>query len=80
MTEPTTAITDYLLAAVALASWWSTLRRDRADPQSARRLWGWAFATLALAAVTGGTYHGFVGSTEQWPGAVLWKATVWPSF
>ena len=76
MTQPTTAITDYLLAAVALASWWSTLRRDRSDPQQARRMWAWAFAALALAAVTGGTYHGFVASVATPAGAALWKATV----
>jgi len=77
MTEPVTAITDYLLAAVSFFLWWRILRRDRSDPQNARRLWAWAFAALALSALTGGTCHGFTASMGDRVSAVLWKATVY---
>lgn len=77
MTEPATAITDYVLAAVSLCLWWRILRLDRSEPQYARRLWAWAFAALALSALTGGTYHGFTASMGARAGAALWKATVY---
>ncbi len=77
MTEPTTTITDYLLAAVSFGLWWNTLRLDRSDPQNARRLWAWGFAALALSALAGGCYHGFSAGMGDLASAALWKVTVY---
>jgi hypothetical protein len=67
LAEPTTALTDYALAAVSAVLGWSLFRRR--DGQRARTLWALAFAALALTALVGGTYHGFAIAT-------LWPVTV----
>ena len=61
MTEPTTAFTDYALAAV---SGYLGMRLRRLSPW-----WALAFFALALGALLGGTWHGF------WKSDALWKAT-----
>jgi hypothetical protein len=66
ISEPMTVFTDYVLAGVT--GWLSVLLLRNA--QSSRRLWGAAFAALAIGAFLGGTWHGFVQSD------LLWKATV----
>jgi hypothetical protein len=63
MTEPTTVLTDYLLAAAAILF---GIRLWRAGV----RTWGVAFFATAAAAILGGTYHG-------WPHLPLWKPTVY---
>lgn len=77
MTEATTAITDYLLAAISLCLGWDILRRNHLE--QGRRLWGWALVTLALTALTGGTYHAFQGWMGVRQSAALWKLTVYLS-
>ena len=67
LAEPTTAITDYLLAAVTAGLGWSLL--ERRDGQCSRTLWAGAFGALCLTALLGGTYHGF-GITALWPATV----------
>ena len=61
MSEPTTVLTDYALAAV------SAFLGYRLIPRS--RFWATAFLALALGALLGGTWHGFSQSD------LLWKAT-----
>lgn len=61
MNEPVTALTDYALAVVCGVLGFRL--RVRAP------CWALAFGALALAALLGGTWHGF------WRGAPLWKAT-----
>ena len=61
MSEPTTVLTDYALAAV------SAFLGCKLIPYS--RFWSLAFAALALGALLGGTWHGFRQSD------LLWKAT-----
>jgi hypothetical protein len=60
--EPSTMLTDYVLAGVTGWLAW-LLYRQRSSPW-----WTVAFAALALTALLGGTYHGF--------GLPVWKATV----
>ena len=55
-TEQTTAATDLLLTAVAVAGIW-LLRRPCTDPWKAR-LWATAFACFALASLLGAMAHG----------------------
>ena len=61
MNEPATVLTDYALAAV------SGFLSYRLFGVS--RFWALAFFAVALAAVLGGTWHGF------WQSDPLWKAT-----
>ena len=57
MSQPTTVLTDYLLALAALGSAWRLYRR-RARPSVPTLLWAASFAALGVAAVVGGTWHG----------------------
>ncbi|HET9403709.1 MAG TPA: hypothetical protein VFO57_03920 [Burkholderiales bacterium] len=74
ITEPMTLLTDYVLAGVT--GWLGWRLWTTREAFVARRLWSVAFAALALAALAGGTHHGF---TLMLPGtalAALWKMTV----
>jgi hypothetical protein len=84
LTEPTTMLTDYVLAALAISFaariWLRAAGADRRKvglPAGAPAgLWCFAFAAIALAALAGGTAHGFrlyLGDTAH---ARLWQATV----
>jgi hypothetical protein len=68
--EPTTMLTDYLLAVlgVILASWLG----GRARPLPAR-LWAAAFVAIALAAGVGGTLHGWGPALALSTRAGLWN-------
>jgi len=57
MSEPTTVLTDYLLAALGLVLAWR-LSRSGSPPPVCRRLWAASFVALAVAALVGGTWHG----------------------
>jgi hypothetical protein len=73
MTEPITMLTDYVLGILALAFGYAILRKNRVDGQISRSLWAYAFLSLSLSTLVGGTYHGF-----QWQdsfGDFLWKIT-----
>ncbi len=72
--EPMTLLTDYALAGVTGWLGWRLLRAR--EGQAARSLWALAFAALAVAAVLGGTYHGFAPHLSENILCVLWKATV----
>jgi hypothetical protein len=61
MNEPMTALTDYALAVVSVFLGVKLLRHAK--------FWALAFLALALAALLGGTWHGF------WQNDILWKAT-----
>ena len=57
LAEPMTMATDYALAAVTGGLCFFLFRQAE---QQSRKLWGLAFAALAVAAALGGTYHGFL--------------------
>jgi hypothetical protein len=68
LSEPMTAVTDYLLAGVT--AWLCILLFKHRESQRCRFFWAVAFAALAVGAFIGGTWHGLVRSD------VLWKATL----
>lgn len=61
MTEPMTALTDFVLAGVSGGLGFLLLKRSK--------LWALGFLATGLAALLGGIWHGF------WHGELLWKAT-----
>jgi hypothetical protein len=61
MNEPVTVLTDYALVVVSTVLGFRLVGRNR--------FWALAFLALALAALLGGTWHGF------WQSDVLWQAT-----
>ena len=67
LAEPTTAVTDYVVAGLSGVFAWSLFRKR--DGQRARMLWAAAFAALSVTALIGGTYHGFE-ITSLWPATV----------
>lgn len=76
ISEPSSLLTDYLLGAVALAF---AVRLAAAPPRgdnTARRSWTAAFALGAVAALAGGTVHGFAACLPpRWRDA-LWVGTL----
>lgn len=70
LSEPTTTLTDYLLAVAAFI--FAGLLWRRGYSQKAVCWWAVAFAWVGVAATLGGTCHGFV----LWLGNV-WNARLW---
>jgi hypothetical protein len=72
ITEPTTMLTDYLLTALCFVFAW---RLARGVSSGSLGLWVAAFAVTGLAALAGGTAHGFrVPLGENW--GLVWSVTV----
>src|SRR5262245_19368853 len=59
ITEPATMITDYFLAMASLVFGVLLLRLRTRRREMSLLLWGIGFLASALAAIFGGTYHGF---------------------
>jgi hypothetical protein len=75
MTEPDVTLTDYALFAECAAFAWLIARR----PTDLRELRAWTilfFACTALAALLGGTVHGFFVGEAGGIGRVLWKLSL----
>src|SRR5688572_20371465 len=76
VSEPMTLATDYLLAAAALAGALALWRgADRAQGVAVR-LGAGGFLAIGLAAIFGGTWHGFAPRLSAPTAALLWKATL----
>jgi hypothetical protein len=75
MTEPDVTLTDYVLSAECAAFAWLIARR----PTDLTRLRRWTvifFVFTALAALFGGTVHGFYAAESGSIGRVLWKISM----
>jgi hypothetical protein len=75
ITEPVTLITDYLLALECLI--FAVLLLQKAKNETPMLLWAISFITIAIAAITGGTYHGFIRSLSVPVSSTLWKITLY---
>lgn len=74
--EPMTLLTDYLLAGLVFFLG-ARLQIDwRRSGQQAICCWGFGFFASAVAALAGGSYHGFLPYLEGLPAFLLWKFTV----
>ena len=74
ITEPMTMITDYLLALACMVFAVLTWRLHSQHP--ATIFWILAFAFGAIAALLGGTHHGFKTNFGVGPGKALWDFTM----
>jgi hypothetical protein len=76
ISEPTTLLTDYLLAAVALFLGSRLAAASSRTGSWAQALWAVAFALGAAAAFAGGTVHGFRASLDGFGRALLWQSAL----
>jgi MFS family permease len=74
VTEPDVALTDYALA-VECAVFAQLVGRRRDEPRL-RRYFRLFFGSIALAAVAGGTVHGFFLDADSVAASVLWRVTL----
>jgi hypothetical protein len=74
LAEPMTLVTDYALSGVT--GWLGWRLWAARDAQASRRLWALAFGALALAALAGGSHHGYALLLPESVLAALWKVTV----
>jgi hypothetical protein len=72
LTEPSTLLTDYALAALSAWLGWRLLLEAR---QRSVRWWGLGFVATASGSFLGGTYHGFATAMPESVGRALWTAT-----
>lgn len=75
ITEPTTMLTDYVLAALGVWFGWRLVSGGRAAGEAARVLMGVSFLCMAVAAAAGGTAHGFAAVLGGVEGTWVWKLT-----
>ncbi len=76
ITEPTTMLTDYALAALCLYCAVALWRGSRQAGGRRVGLWLAAFLVTAFAALAGGTAHGFrLSLGDRWES--VWMVTVW---
>jgi hypothetical protein len=76
ITEPMTMATDYVMGAVALALAIRLFRQRESEGQMATRLWATALVMTAIAAVIGGSYHGFIEMLQPAVARWLWTLTL----
>lgn len=76
ITEPVTMFTDYVLAAASLAFAILLSRRVNPSNRMTVRFWSLAFGAGAIAAFTGGTYHGLALDLDAAALRHLWNVTV----
>jgi hypothetical protein len=74
LNEPGTTLTDYLLALECAWFVWALTRRS--GPSFLRAAFMTLFASVAVAAIIGGTVHGFFPAAESPANRVLWAATM----
>jgi hypothetical protein len=73
LSEPTTLVSNWVLAAVAVALGARLHRAGAGEERRAQRLWAAAFLAGAAAALAGGIVHGFAASLSPVAHTVLWK-------
>jgi hypothetical protein len=77
ITEPMTLLTDYILAAGSLFFAVRLKAITQNQGQTCRKLWGLAFLLAAVAAILGGTFHGFSVFLGEFLHSALWNSTVY---
>ena len=70
-------ITDYVLAFFLLVLSGRLFKLNESDRQTSIQFWNFAFIATALAAILGGTAHGFALYLSAFAQAFIWKGTVY---
>ncbi|NIR48750.1 hypothetical protein GWN42_16695 [candidate division KSB1 bacterium] len=70
-------LTDYLLAFVILVLSGRLFGLNQTERQRSIQLWNFGFVATALAALLGGTSHGFALYLNAFTKAAIWKGTVY---
>jgi hypothetical protein len=73
--EPDVTLTDYGLAVEATLLAW-LLRRKPAANALLRTSFVWFYLSIAVAAILGGTYHGFLPAMDKLTAAIMWRAVL----
>lgn len=73
--EPDVTLTDYGLAVEAIVLAW-LLRRKLAAHAVLRSSFVWFYLSIAVAAILGGTYHGFLPAMDRLTAGILWRAVL----
>jgi hypothetical protein len=73
--EPMTMLTDYIIAIETFVFAILLFRISRSSQQISIKLWSIAFSAISVAAILGGTYHGFFLYIDKKNQFLLWKAT-----
>ncbi len=73
--EGATAVTDFLLAALAWGCAWG-LRQPGPRVEWSRRLWAWGLAAQGMGAFLGGVAHGFSNELPDSVRAGVWVSTL----
>ncbi len=77
ITEPVTVLTDYILAIETFVFAVLLSRQAARDREITIKFWALAFFVIAIAAITGGTCHGFIRSLPESIYKLLWKITLY---
>lgn len=77
LSEPMTLVTDLLLSAWCFGLGLRLSLTGLGEGLRARRWWSMAFFASALAALSGGLWHGLVTSLPAALAAALWTLTLW---
>ncbi len=77
ITEPTTMVTDYILAGMGFFFGRKLFLRGQEINQQAIRLWAVAFYAMAVGALAGGTWHGFTNYLGDLGQTITWKLSVY---
>ena len=75
--EPMTTLTDYLITVFAAIFALNLVRGTGRPRRPVHWLWCLAFCFIGLAALLGGTSHGFVGYLDDLSLRMIWKGTVY---
>jgi hypothetical protein len=74
LAEPTTTLTDYAMAILSLAFAVRLFAQARILPARSIAVWASAFVATGIAALVGGTVHGFVSSLGPTTRRRMWRA------
>lgn len=74
--EPATMLTDYLLGIITFIFAIRLFYVARSRRQTSILLWSTALMAAFLAAIIGGTYHGFIHHVGDFARLTLWKITI----
>ena len=77
LSEPTTALTDFILALLALGFSLQLMPYARRLRQESIHDWALAFGALSVGALAGGISHGFAAQLSETAQGIVWRITLY---